>query len=103
MRKEHNLLLSEITSEIELMSIVGGGGGTGQWETGAATVYAGVMGALGYSCSLPGGFYGPSNPTPTGGGTCVGGFSAGGFGPMGGNGGPGGSTSSASAAANSGS
>ncbi|WP_431223346.1 hypothetical protein ACQ86O_25235 [Serratia sp. L9] len=53
MRKEHNLLLNEITSEIELMSIVGGGGGTGQWETGAATVYAGVMGALGYGL-LPG-------------------------------------------------
>lgn len=92
MRKEHELLLKEITNEIELMSVVGGDGGTGQWETGATDIYVGIIEGLGYSCSFPGGFYGPSNPTPTGSGTCVGGFGGISYG----NGGPGGATSSVS-------
>lgn len=98
MKKEHDLLLKEITSEIELMSVVGGAAGTGQWETGAITVYVGIMEGLGYSCSFPGSFYGPSNPIPTGSGTCVGGYMGGGsYGGISyGNGGPSGASSSAS-------
>ncbi|HAY0636340.1 hypothetical protein [Serratia rubidaea] len=74
MKKEHEVILRDITNDVGLLSIFGGNGGTGQWETGAGEIYVGVMGALGFSCSFPGGFYGPSNPTPTGAGTCVGGF-----------------------------
>lgn len=73
MNKYHDSVLREITDEIELMSVGGSGGGSGQWETGAAGVWAGVMDGLGYSCSLPGGFYGPGISVATGSGTCVGG------------------------------
>lgn len=84
MRNEHLNVLKEITEEAELMLITGGEG-SGQWETGAAGVWAGVMGGLGYSCSLPGGFYG-------GGGS----FSDGGYGGASGPGGYGSSSSASS-------
>lgn len=101
MRIEHDLLVKEITSEIELNSIVGSGGGSGLWETGASGVYNGVLDALGYNCALPGGFYGPNNPVSTGSGTCSGGYitvGGGSYGGMGGSGGGSGSGSSSGAA-----
>lgn len=87
MKKEHSLILKEITDDIELMSIVGGDGGSGQWETGAAGIYTGIMGGLGYSCSFPEAFYGSGDTTSTGAGTCMGGYIVGGYGGMGGSGG----------------
>lgn len=81
MRNEHLNVLKEITEEAKLISI-SGGDGTGQWETGASGVWAGIMASLGYSCSLPGNFYG-------GGGS----FSDGGYGGASGPGGYGGSSS----------
>lgn len=68
MKNEHSILLKEITDEAKLIAI-SGSAGTGQWETGASGVWAGIMGGLGYSCSYPGGFYGPGGtPSYTGGG-----------------------------------
>ncbi|MCT4717363.1 hypothetical protein MUA01_20630 [Enterobacteriaceae bacterium H18W14] len=90
MKNEHLALLKEITDEAELIAI-SGSAGTGQWETGASGVWTGIMGGLGYSCSYPGGFYGPGG-TPSYTGSGYGGAS-----------GPGGYGGSSSAGANTGS
>lgn len=76
MRNEHATVLKEITDEIALMAVAGGGG-TGQWETGAVGVWVGVMESLGYSCSLPGNFYGAGGlgVNSSGGYGCTSGFS----------------------------
>ncbi|TBL63631.1 hypothetical protein [Hafnia paralvei] len=74
MKNNHQVVLKEITDELELL-MVSGGKGSGDWGTGAQGVWAaGVEGVTGKSCSYPGGFFGPSNPTPTGSGLCTGGF-----------------------------
>lgn len=76
--KKHDLILKEITDEFELSLISGGQGGSGDWGTGAHTVWGaavgGVAGSLGYNCAYPGPVYGTNNPVPTGMGTCVGGM-----------------------------
>ncbi|NIY49262.1 hypothetical protein [Cedecea colo] len=43
MKNEHTALLKEITDEAELITI-SDGAGSGQWETGASGVWAGIMG-----------------------------------------------------------
>ncbi|MCW2481059.1 hypothetical protein [Candidatus Symbiopectobacterium sp. NZEC135] len=76
MKEKHNIILKEITDELALSLVSGGngGGGSGDWATGAQTIWTtAIETILGKSCSWPGGFYSPSNPTPTGSGTCVGG------------------------------
>lgn len=73
MKCSHEDILKEITDDLSL-SLVSGGQGSGDWATGADTVWSAAVGIIsGKNCSWPGGFYGPSNPTPTGSGTCVGG------------------------------
>ncbi len=73
MKHSHKLLLEEITNKVEL-SIIYGGAGSGDWGTGAQTVWGAGVGMLtGKNCSWPGGFYGPVNSTPTGSGVCTGG------------------------------
>jgi len=76
-KNNHEVVLKEITDELELL-MVSGGKGNGDWATGAQAVWgatvAGVASSMGYSCSFPAPVYGPSNPTPTGYGLCSGGF-----------------------------
>lgn len=76
MRNEHESLLKEITSKVQLLSVAAGDTGTGQWETGAVGVYTGIMGALGYSCSLPGNFYDGSSYVSSYGDGGYGGYSS---------------------------
>ncbi|KAF6662403.1 hypothetical protein HFD91_02220 [Enterobacteriaceae bacterium EKM102V] len=65
MRNEYMNVLKEVSEKIELMEIVGGEG-SGQWETGAVGIWAGIMGGLGYSCSWPGNFYGGDSSSYSG-------------------------------------
>ena len=73
MKKNHNIILKEITDELALKSIGGGFKGTNQWQTGAQGVWGAIMSIYRKGCSWPGGFYGPLNVAPTASGTCVGG------------------------------
>lgn len=85
MKKKHNVVLKEITDELELSFVTGGSdkqnsgkqgaGGNGDWATGAQAVWGTAVSAVTRkNCSYPGGFYGPGNATPTGSGTCTGGM-----------------------------
>ncbi len=78
MKENHEMILREITDELELLAISGGEGGSGDWATGAQTVWGAVVGAVagsyGLSCSWPAPFYGGGeSAVPAGGGTCTGG------------------------------
>lgn len=74
MKSNHQSVLKEITDELEL-STVSGGSGSGDWATGAQTVWGaavgGIASSMGYNCSFPAPVYGPDTSTPTGSGTCV--------------------------------
>jgi len=85
MKNKHDIILKEIIGELELSLITGGSdkqsgngqgtGGSKDWATGAQVIWGeGVSAISGKSCSYPGGFYGPSNSTPSGSGTCTGGM-----------------------------
>lgn len=74
MKDKHRIILKEIIDEVELLQICGAEKGSGDWATGAQTIYGTAASALsGKSCSWPGGFYSSGNPIPSVSGGCVGG------------------------------
>lgn len=79
MKKKHDVILKEITNDLELSMVSGGNGGSGgsgDAGTGIQGIWAaGVSAVTGKSCSYPGGFYSSGSSIPSGGGTCVGGAS----------------------------